>query len=123
MRGKQILVLLRVLQQLFQHLDHLVRTFRRDAVEAEAFRLLALAVKVGEKVIQRIAVAVEAQEILRVFRFGGFHVRCAVALQPRDHADLARLLVPDDQNVLFFLFLFHTLLLLIGLHLPDALRI
>ena len=67
--------------------------------------------------------AVETQEILRVFRFGGFHVWRSVALQPRDHADFARLLVPDEQNVLFFLLLFHTLLVLMGLHLPDALRI
>lgn len=45
---------------------------------------------------------VEAQELPFVFRFGGSHVRRAVAFQPRDDADLARLLVLDDQNVLFF---------------------
>ena len=66
---------------------------------------------------------VEAQKILRVFRLGGFQVRSAVALQARDHSDLARLLVPDDQDIMFFLFLFHILLLLIGLHPLEALRI
>ena len=50
---------------------------------------------------------VEAQELPFVFRLGGSHVRCAVAFQTRDDADLARLLVLDDQNVLFFFPLFH----------------
>lgn len=71
-RSEQLLVLFRVLQQLFQYFHNLVRTLCRDTVEAEAFRLLALAVEVGEEVVQHIAMTVETQEILRVLRFGGF---------------------------------------------------
>ncbi len=112
-----------VCQQLFHDRHDIFHALHRDAVEAEAFRLLALAVKVGEEIIQRVAMTVEAQKILRVFRSGGFQVRRAVALQSRDHADLARFLVPDDQHVLFSLFLFHILLSFIGLHPLDALRI
>ncbi len=112
-----------VYQQLFHDRHNIFHPFHRDAVEAEAFRLLALTVKVGEEIIQRIAMTVEAQEVLCVFRSGGFHVRRTVALQSRDHTDLARLLVPDDQYVLFFLFLFHILLSFIDLHLLDALLI
>lgn len=54
---------------------------------------------------------VEAQELPLMFRLGSFHVRRAVAFQPRDDADLARLLVLDDQNVLFFFLLFHNRLI------------
>ena len=122
-RRQHILETYGVFQQVFHYRHDFLHALRRDAVEPEAFRLLALAVEVGEEIIQRIAMTVETQKILRVFRLSGFQVRRAVVLQARDHPDLARLLVPDDQDILFFLFLFHTLLLLIGLHPLDALRI
>lgn len=55
---------------------------------------------------------VEAQELPFVFRFGGSHGSgVPVAFQTRDDADLARLFVLDDQNVLFFFPLFHNRLI------------
>ena len=52
--------------------------------------------------------AVEAQEVLRVFRLCRSRLRIALAVQPGYYADFARLLVADDQHVFFvFLFLFH----------------
>lgn len=106
-RRENIAVLVRLLQHLFHNRKHVFETLRRYSVEGEPLGVHTLPEEIGEEVVQYVAMTVEAQEILRVFRFGGFHVRRAVALQTRDDADFARLLVPDDQNVLFFFLLFH----------------
>ena len=50
--------------------------------------------------------SVELQETLRVLRFRGGALGCAVHVQPGYHADLARLLVTDYQHVLFVFFFF-----------------
>ena len=97
-----------VFQQVFHYRHDILHTLCGDTVEAEAFRLLALAVEISEEVVQHVSVPVETQEVLRVFCFGGAQIRRAVAFQPRDHSDFTRLLVSDDQNILVFLFLFHT---------------
>ena len=106
-RRENIAVLVRLLQHLFHDRKHVLDTFRRYTVEGESLGVHTLPEEIGEEVVQYVAMTVEAQEVLRVFRFGGFHVRRAVALQTRDDADFARLLVPDDQNVLFFFLSFH----------------
>ena len=69
----------RVFQQVFHYRHDILHALCGNAVEAEAFRLLALAVEIREEVVQHISVSVETQEILRVFCFGGFQIRCAVA--------------------------------------------
>lgn len=106
-RRENIAVLVRLLQHLFDDRKHVFETLRRYSVEGEPLGVHTLPEEIGEEVVQYVAMTVEAQKILRVFRSGGFHVRRAVALQTRDDADFARLLVPDDQNVLFFFLSFH----------------
>ena len=107
MRRENIAILVRLLQHLFDDHKHVFETLRRYTVEGEPLGVHTLPEEVGEEVVQYVAMTVEAQEVLRVFRSGGLHVRRAVALQTRDDADFTRLLVPDDQNVLFFFLLFH----------------
>ena len=97
-----------VFQQVFHYRNHVLHAFDSNAVESEAVRLLALPEEVGKEVVQHVPVSVETQEVLCVFCFGGSQIRRAVAFQPCDYADFTRLLVPDDQNILVFLFLFHT---------------
>lgn len=106
-RRENIAVLVRLLQHLFHNRKHVFDAFCRYTVEGEPLGVHTLPEEIGEEVVQYVAMTVEAQEVLRVFRFGGLHVRRAVALQTRDDADFTRLLVPDDQNVLFFFLLFH----------------
>ena len=114
-RGEHVGVCQRVFQQVLDDRQHSVHRVRRHPVEAEARRLLALAVEVLEEIVNHVPVAVEAQEVLRVFRLGGLRLGIALAVQPGDHADFARLLVADDQHVLFvFLFLFHFRCFLMG---------
>ena len=107
-RRKHFRVCRRVFQQILDDRQHRIRHVRRHPVEAEACRLLALAVEVPEEVVHHVPVAVEAQEVLRVFRLCRSRLRIALAVQPGYYADFARLLVADDQHVfLVFLFLFH----------------
>ena len=108
---EDFLVLVRLFQHLLHDRKHVFDTFRRYTVKREPLGVFALPEEVGEEVVQHVAMTVEAQELPFVFRFGGSHVRRAVAFQPRDDADLARLLVLDDQNVLFFFPLFHNRLI------------
>ena len=51
-----------------------------------------------EEVVQHVAMSVELQETLRVLRFCGGALGCAVRVQPGYHADLACLLVTDYQH-------------------------
>ncbi len=83
-------------------------------VETEAAGFLALPEEVLEEVVQHVAMSVELQETLRVLRFRGGALGCAVHVQPGYHADLARLLVTDYQHVLFVFFLCHLKNVLMG---------
>ncbi len=114
MRGKQFLVPFRVFQQLLHHLQDIFGLVRRDTVETEAAGFLALPEEVLEEVVQHVAMSVELQETLRVLRFRGGALGCAVHVQPGYHADLARLLVTDYQHVLFVFFLCHLKNVLMG---------
>ena len=113
-RGKQLLVRFGVFQQLLHHLQEIFGLVCRDAVKTEAAGFLALPEEVLEEVVQHVAVSVELQETLRVFRFRGGALGCAVRVQPGNHADLARLLVTDHQHVLFVFFLCHLKNVLMG---------
>ena len=114
MRGEQILVHFGVFQQLLHHLQEIFGLVCRDAVETEAAGFLALPEEVLEEVVQHVAVTVELQKTLRVLRFRGGALGCAVSVQPGYHADLARLLVTDHQHVLFVFFLCHLKNVLMG---------
>ena len=70
--------------------------------------------EVLEEVVQHVAMSVELQETLRVLRFCGGALGCAVRVQPGYHADLACLLVTDYQHVLFVFFLCHLKNVLMG---------
>lgn len=101
---KHLLVAVGVFQQVLDNLQQFVGLVRRDTVETEAAGFLALAEEVLEEVVQHVAVPVELQEALRVLRFRGDTLGGAVGVQPGYHADFARLLVTDNQHVLFVFF-------------------
>ena len=107
MWGQQVLVRFRFLQKILHHLHHLLHAVHRHAIEPEAVRLLALPVEIGEESRQCVAVPVKPQEVLRVLLVGGGPFGCTVLVQAGHHADLARLLVPDEQNLFVFLFFSH----------------
>jgi len=104
---KHLLVAVGVFQQVLDNLQQFVGLVCRDTVETEAAGFLALPEEVLEEVVQHVAVAVELQETLRVLRFRGGALGGAVGVQPGYHADFARLLVTDNQHVLFVFFLCH----------------
>ena len=104
---KQFTVGFGVLQQLLHHFQQIVGLLCRNPVETEAAGFLALAEEVPEEVVQHVSVPVELQETLRVLRRGGGALGRAVRIQSGYHADLARLLVTDNQHVLFVFFLCH----------------
>ena len=97
-RRENLAVLVRLLQHLFHDRKHVLDAFCRYSVEGEPLGVHTLPEEIGEEVVQYVAMTVEAQKILCVFRSGGFHVRRAVVFQTRDDADFTRLFVPDDQN-------------------------
>lgn len=111
---KHLLVALGVFQQVLDNFQQLVGLVRRDTVETEAAGFLALPEEVLEEVVQHVAMSVELQETLRVLRFCGGALGCAVRVQPGYHADLACLLVTDYQHVLFVFFLCHLKNVLMG---------
>ena len=113
-RCEDLFVLVRMLEQVFHHAQHGIHLVRRDAVETEAAGFLALSEEVLEEVVQHVAMSVELQETLRVLRFRGGALGCAVRVQPGYHADLARLFVTDYQHVLFVFFLCHLKNVLMG---------
>ena len=113
-RYKDLFVLVRMLKQVFHHAQHGIHLVCRNAVETEAAGFLALPEEVLEEVVQHVAMSVELQETLRVLRFRGGALGCAVRVQPGYHADLARLLVTDHQHVLFVFFLCHLKNVLMG---------
>ena len=88
-----------------------VSTFARllgcHAVEAEAGGFLALSDEVEKEVVQDVAPAVELQKVLSVFHFRRHTLGCSVTAETGDDTDLSRLLVADEQDVLFFCFLCH----------------
>jgi hypothetical protein len=104
-RGKYLRVCHGVFQEVLDDGKQRVHRIRRHPIEAEARRLLALVVEVLEEIVHHVPVAVEAQEVLRVFRLRGLRIGVALAVQLGDHADFACFLVVDDQHVLL-LFLF-----------------
>ena len=106
-RGEQFTVAFGILEQIFHHFDELVRLLGCHAVEAEAGGLLALPHEVEEEVVQDVAPAVELQEVLSVFHFRRHTLGCSVTAEAGDDTDLSRLLVADEQDVLFFCFLCH----------------
>lgn len=114
MGRKHLLVALGVFQQVLDNFQQLVGLVRRDTVETEAAGFLALPEEVLEEVVQHVAMSVELQETLRVLRFCGGALGCAVRVQPGYHADLACLLVTDYQHVLFVFFLCHLKNVLMG---------
>ena len=107
-RSEQFCVCRRVSQQVLDNRKQCFHHVRCHPVETEARRFLALAVEVPEEIVYRISVAVKAQKLLRVLRFRRYPLGITFAVQSGNHADFARLLVADNQHVLFlFLFLFH----------------
>lgn len=111
-RGEQFTVAFGILEQIFHHFDELVRLLGCHAVEAEAGGLLALPHEVEEEVVQDVAPAIELQEVLSVLHFRRHTLGCSVTAEAGDDTDLSRLLVADEQDVLFFCFLCHFYLLL-----------
>ena len=108
MRSKQFSVCHRVSQQVLDNRKQCFHHVRCHPVEAESCRFLALAVEVLEEIVNRIPMAVEMEELLRMFRLCLCPLGIPLAVQPDNHADFARLFVSDDQHILFlFLFLFH----------------
>ena len=111
-RCEQFSVRLRVFQQVLDNRKQCFHRVRCHPVETESCRLLALAVEVPEEIVYHVSVAVKAQKLLRVFRLCLCPLGIASGIQSGNHTDFARLLVTDDQHVLFFfLFLFHFCLL------------
>ena len=108
--GKNLLVSLRIFQQLLHHAKQVFCLVCRYAVESESAWLLALAVEVSKETVHQVTVAVKAQEVGRILRLGGHSLRGAVSAESGDDADLARLLVTNYQHVLFI-----TLFLLLSL--------
>ena len=107
-RSEQFCVCRRISQQVLDNRKQCFHHVRCHPVETEARRFLALAVEVPEEIVYRISVAVKAQKLLRVFRFRRYPLGITFAVKSGNHADFARLLVADNQHVLFlFLFLFH----------------
>ena len=106
-RGEQFAVALGIFEQVFHHFDEFVRLLGRHTVEAEAGGLLALPHEVEEEVVQDVAPAVELQEVLSVFHFRRHTLGCSVTAEAGDDTDFSRLLVADEQDVLFFCFLCH----------------
>ena len=106
-RGEQFTVAFGILEQIFHHFDELVRLLGCHAVEAEAGGLLALPHEVEEEVVQDVAPTVELQEVLSVLCFRRHTLGGSVTAEPGDDTDLSRLLVADEQDVLFFCFLCH----------------
>ena len=107
-RSEQFCICRRVSQQVLDNRKQCFHHVRCHPVETEARRFLALAVEVPEEIVYRISVAVKAQKLLRVFRFRRYPLGITFAVKSGNHADFARLLVADNQHVLFlFLFLFH----------------
>ena len=101
MGGKNLLVSLRIFQQLLHHAKQVFHLVCRYAVESESAWLLALAEEVSKETVHQVTVAVKTQEVGRVLRLGGCSLRCAVSAESGDDTDLARLLVTDYQHVLF----------------------
>ena len=114
-RCEHFLVRFGILQQVFHYTDEMFGFVCRYAVETEAVGFLALPDKVLEEVIQHIATTVKDQEVFRILRFGGYAFRIAVLVESGHYTDFTRLLVTDNQHVLFFLFLFHCLKFVIWL--------
>ena len=101
MGGKNLLVSLRIFQQLLHHAKQVFHLVFRYAIESESAWLLALAEEVSKETVHQVTVAVKAQEVGRVLRLGGCSLRSAVSAESGDDADLTRLLVTDYQHVLF----------------------
>ena len=106
-RGEQFAVALGILEQVFHHFDEFVRLLGCHAVEAEAGWFLALPHEVEEEVVQDVAPAIELQEVLSVFHFRRHTLGGSVTAETGDDTDLSRLLVADEQDVMFFCFLCH----------------